>query len=97
MHLPLKIITDIVVYWAFFWNAVYLLAPPRETFNSPKYNKFLDLVSYYGALNIRSLLMRLYGAPPSAAPPIPTLNSTTPPIRDDAAQGKPVDSSSPKG
>jgi hypothetical protein len=72
-HSSTKIITDVIVYWAFFWNAIYLLAPPRETFNSPKYNKFLDLVSYYGALNVRSLLMRLYGAPPSGAPPVPKL------------------------
>jgi hypothetical protein len=58
-------LTDIVAYWAFFWNAVYVLCPPRETFNSPKYNKFLDLVSYYGSLNIRGLLMKIYGAPPT--------------------------------
>jgi hypothetical protein len=70
-HLTGKLITDIVVYWAFFWNAIYVLAPPRETFNSPKYNKFLDLVSYYGSLNIRSVFMKAYGAPPSAAPPVP--------------------------
>lgn len=70
-HLSLHTITDVVAYWALFWNAVYVLAPPRETFNSPKYNKFLDLVSYYGSLNIRGLLMKVYQAPPSAAPPLP--------------------------
>jgi hypothetical protein len=67
-HITPKIVTDIVVYWAFFWNAIYVLAPPRETFNSPKYNKFLDLVSYYGSLNIRSVFMKAYGAQPSEAP-----------------------------
>jgi hypothetical protein len=82
-HIPMKIITDVIVYWTFFWNAIYFLAPPRETFNSPKYNKFLDLVSYYGALNIRSLLMRLYGAPPSAAPPVPKLPDPPPPAPPD--------------
>jgi hypothetical protein len=72
-HITPKIITDVIVYWAFFWNAIYVLAPPRETFNSPKYNKFLDLVSYYGSLNIRSVFMKAYGAQPSAAPPPPRL------------------------
>ncbi len=57
-------ILDIPVYWVFFWNAVYILCPPRETFNSRGYNKFLDLVSYYGSLNIRSLIMKVYQAPP---------------------------------
>jgi hypothetical protein len=70
-HITPKLITDIIVYWAFFWNTVYVLAPPRETFNSPKYNKFLDLVSYYGSLNIRGIFMRVYGAQPSDAPPVP--------------------------
>jgi len=65
LHPSLHTLTDVVAYWAFFWNAVYVLAPPRETFNSPAYNKFLDLVSYYGSLNIRGLLMKLYGAPPT--------------------------------
>lgn len=64
-----KLVADIIAYWAFFWNGVYVLAPPRETFNSPGYNKFLDLVSYYGSLNIRSVFMKVYGAPPAAAPP----------------------------
>lgn len=64
-HPSLHLVTDIVAYWAFFWNAVYILAPPRETFNSPRYNKFLNLISYYGSLNIRSLLMKLYGAEPT--------------------------------
>lgn len=72
-HITPKLIADIVVYWTFFWNAVYVLAPPRETFNSPKYNKFLDLVSYYGSLNIRSLFMKAYGAgtQDAPAPPVP--------------------------
>jgi len=68
---PIKIIMDVVAYWAFFWNAVYILCPPREYFNSPKYNKFLDLVSYYGSLNLRGLFMKAYQAQPSAAPPVP--------------------------
>jgi hypothetical protein len=79
MHISIHTLTDVVTYWAFFWNAIYLLAPPRETFNSTKYNKFLDLVSYYGALNVRSLLMRLYGAQPSAAPAVPGKIDTPPP------------------
>jgi hypothetical protein len=74
IHLTPKLIADIVVYWGFFWNAIYFIAPPRETFNSPNYNKFLDLVSYYGALNIRSLFMRLYGAAPTNPPA--TINGT---------------------
>jgi hypothetical protein len=77
-HGTAKLITDVVVYWAFFWNTIYVLAPPRETFNSPKYNKFLDLVSYYGSLNIRSLFMKVYGAQPSAAAPVPKLPDSPP-------------------
>lgn len=70
VHLTPKLAMEVLAYWSFFWNAVYVLAPPRETFNSAKYNKFLDLVSYYGSLNIRSLLMKnVYQAPPSNAPP----------------------------
>jgi hypothetical protein len=71
-HLTLKAwITLAPIIWGFFWNAIYVLCPPREFFNSPKYNKFLDLVSYYGALNLRSLFMKVYGAQPSAAPAVP--------------------------
>ena len=68
-HLTTHAIMDIPIYWVFFWNAVYVLAPPRETFNSKGYNKFLDLVSYYGSLNVRGLIMKAYGAPPASAPP----------------------------
>jgi hypothetical protein len=66
---PTKIVLDVVAYWAMFWNLLYVLAPPRENFNSPKYNKFLDLVSYYGSLNLRSVAMKAYGASPMDAPP----------------------------
>lgn len=78
IHFTPKPIGDAIAYWAFFWNAIYVLAPPRETFNSPGYNKFLDLVSYYGSLNIRSVFMKLYGAPPSAAPPVPKVDNAPP-------------------
>ena len=61
-------ILDVVTYWVFFWNAVYVLSPPREFFNSPRYNKYLDLVSYYGSLNMRGLAMKAYGSPPADAP-----------------------------
>jgi hypothetical protein len=77
-HITGKLITDVIVYWAFFWNTVYVLAPPRETFNSPKYNKFLDLVSYYGSLNIRSIFMKAYGAEPTN-PPASAKNLPDPP------------------
>ena len=70
-HINLHLITDVVVYWGFFWNAIYALSPPREWFNSKKYNRFLDIVNYYGALNLRSLLMKLYQAAPEDAPPVP--------------------------
>jgi hypothetical protein len=81
MHIKFtpKLIGDVIAYWAFFWNAIYVLAPPRETFSSPAYNKFLDLVSYYGSLNIRSVFMKLYGAQPSAAPPVPKSPDTPAP------------------
>lgn len=69
--ITLHTITDGVAYWAFFWNAIYVLAPPRELFHSPRYNKFLDLVSYYGSLNVRGLLMKIYQADPGDAPPPP--------------------------
>lgn len=67
-HVTLHMILNVVVYWGAFWNAIYFLAPPREYFHSPGYNKFLDLVSYYGALNIRGIVMKFYGAQPSEAP-----------------------------
>jgi hypothetical protein len=75
----IKIIMDVVVYWGFFWNLVYTLSPPREWFNSAGYNRYLEVVSYYGALNIRSLFMKIYQAPPSSAPPIPKLPD--PPVK----------------
>jgi hypothetical protein len=76
---PVKIALDIAAYWGFFWNILYVLAPPREYFNSPRYNKFLDLVSYYGSLNLRSVAMKAYGAAPADAPPIPKPASEQPP------------------
>lgn len=81
LHLNLKLITDVIVYWGFFWNAVYFLAPPREWFNSPKYNRFLEVVSYYGALNIRGLVMKFYQAQPQDAPlpPQPGAKAAGPP------------------
>lgn len=70
LHLSVHQIMDGVTYWGFFWNLLYVLCPPREYFNSPHYNKFLDLVSYYGGLNLRGLVMKgLYQAPPNEAPP----------------------------
>lgn len=76
MHLSPSLVFKIPIYWTFFWNAIYVLSPPREYFHSPGYNRYLDIVSYYGGLNIRSLVMKAYGAPPSDAPP--------PPKRDDS-------------
>lgn len=70
-HFSVHLVADIIFWWGGFWNTLYFLSPPREYFNSPRYNKFLDIVSYYGALNIRSLIMKIYGAQPSAAPAIP--------------------------
>jgi hypothetical protein len=79
-HLTLKAwITIAPVLWGFFWNAVYVACPPREIFNSPRYNKFLEIVSYYGALNIRSAVMKVYGALPSEALPVPP-KADPPPI-----------------
>lgn len=66
-----RTIMEIPLAWNFFWNAVYVLCPPREYFNSPRYNKFLDLVSFYGSLNIRAVIMKAYQVQPSAAPPVP--------------------------
>ena len=71
LHISPRTIAEIPLAWAFFWNLAYVLAPPREYFKSPTYNKVLDLISYYGSLNLRSLAMKAYGAAPSAAPPIP--------------------------
>jgi hypothetical protein len=69
-HLTLKMWFALApVLWGFFWNGLYCACPPRELFNSPRYNKFLDVVSYYGALNVRSAFMKLYGALPQDAPP----------------------------
>jgi len=77
VHLTLLNVLRYAAYWNGFWNVVYVLMPPRENFNSPAYNKFLNVISYYGGLNIRSVIMRVYGAvpappstPPSSSPPI---------------------------
>jgi hypothetical protein len=77
-HITLHMVTDAAAYWTLFWSLLYALCPPRETINSAKYNKFLEIVNYYGSLNIRSLVMKvLYSAPPptadtrSPAPPVP--------------------------
>jgi hypothetical protein len=84
-HITMHQIGDAVAYWGLFWNLLYVLCPPREYFNSPKYNKFLELVSYYGSLNLRSVAMKAYGAKPQDAPNTnpgnggSTSNSNTPP------------------
>ena len=60
------------LYWSAFWKLVYWAAPPREWFNSPRYDKFLMVVHYYGGLNLRNIFMKaLYGADPADAPPLP--------------------------
>lgn len=59
-HLTLHEIMDFVAYWVFFWNGVYVMCPPREMFNSPRYDKFLSLVAYYGSMNVRKVTTSLY-------------------------------------
>lgn len=69
-------VVDAVTWWVFFWNAVYVLCPPRELVNSPKYDTFLRIVSYYGGMNVRKVTTQLYSvvngkdtpAPPLAQP-----------------------------
>ena len=78
IHLTMHTVMDATAYWAFGWNLIYVLCPPRENFHSPGYNKFLDLVSYYGSLNIRSLFMKFYGAQPQEAPSTNPGGSTPP-------------------
>jgi hypothetical protein len=77
-HFTMHEVMDVVTYWGFGWNLIYVLCPPREYFNSPKYNKFLELVSYYGGLNLRSLFMKAYGAQPQDAPPTNPNGSNAP-------------------
>jgi hypothetical protein len=59
-NLTLHGVLDIVTYWVFFWNAVYVICPPREFFNSPKYDLFLRIVSYYGGMNVRKITTQMY-------------------------------------
>ena len=71
IHITKHLVYDVLIGWPFFWNALYALSPPREWFNSPGYNRYLEIVSYYGALNVRSLFMKFYQAQPQDAPPVP--------------------------
>ena len=58
--------------WMIFWKLVYGVAPPREIINSPKYDKFLLIVHYYGGINPRKFFQTvIYGAKPEDAPPLP--------------------------
>lgn len=76
-HLTLVNVLQYTSYWTLFWSLLYALMPPRETINSARYNKLLAIINYYGSLNIRSLIMKVYGVPPPTAatrspePPIP--------------------------
>lgn len=76
--------------WMIFWKAVYALAPPREMINSPKYDKFLLLVHYYGSINPRRVFMQLfYGAKPEDSPPLPKpADAPAAPIKIDSAPPK---------
>lgn len=78
-HLTTHQIMDIPAYWILFWNTLYVLCPPREYFNSKAYNRVLDLISYYGSLNVRSLIMKAYGASPNGAPPTNPNGTPQPP------------------
>ena len=62
----LKMVGEISAYWCFFSNAVYILR--ASGLISPKYNRYLDVVSYRSAMNFRSLIMKGYRAAPEDAP-----------------------------
>lgn len=63
----------VAAHWALFFRILYAACPPREIINSPRYDKFLQIVDYYGGLNIRGIFMKsFYGAKPEDAPPIPS-------------------------
>jgi hypothetical protein len=66
-------VMDVVAYWVFFWNIVYILLPPREMFKSPRYNTFVALVGYYGSMNIRKVTTQIYGVAQDGniVPPVP--------------------------
>lgn len=93
MHISPAFMKDLILaswIWMIFWKAVYALAPPREMINSPKYDKFLLVVHYYGSINPRKVFMQiLYGARPEDAPPMP---KPCPP-----AAAEKIDTPAPKG
>jgi hypothetical protein len=73
LQLPPLTLLSAPMYWTTFWSLLYAACPPREWFNSPRYDLFLKLVNFYGGLNIRSVFMKVfYKAPPEAAAPVPT-------------------------
>lgn len=78
MQISIHHITDLITYWIVFWTLVNAFMPPREVFKdtSPKfqarYNMILMLIAYYGALNIRGVVVKAYSAvnqPPPTPPP----------------------------
>jgi hypothetical protein len=72
MHHVIHLGLEIAGEWTLFWSLLYALCPPREWFNSPRYDLFLKLVNFYGGINIRQVFMKgLYQASPGDAPPIP--------------------------
>lgn len=74
MQINLHHVVDIIAYWVVFWTIANALLPPREIFKeaSPKfqarYNIFLMLVAFYGAINVRQLTVKLYSAVGQAMP-----------------------------
>lgn len=55
-----------VAYWCLFWTIINAIMPPREIFNDypafqKPYNVLLMLIAYWGALNWRSLSVKIYG------------------------------------
>lgn len=95
----LQTILQYAAYWIAFWTIVNIALPPREVFKDfpgflKWYNILLNIVGYYGSLNIRQFTVKLYtavqnGGPP---PPVAVVKTTTEvvPISEDAKASKTV-------
>lgn len=94
----LKTIVTYMSYWIAFWTVVNFALPPREVFKDfPSflkwYNVILNLVGYYGSLNIRQFTVKLYSAVSNGTPPpVAVVKTTTEviPVSENAIASKAV-------
>lgn len=66
-HLTFLQAIQYLMYWIGSWSIINNLLPPRETFKDFPgflrwYNVVLQISGYWGAMNLRSITVKAYGA-----------------------------------